>query len=38
MRLGCSASGVRDIHDHPYFRTIDWEQLAVKNVSARRHL
>lgn len=31
-RLGCSSSGERDVKDHPYYRTIDWDELAKKNV------
>ncbi|XP_070207266.1 protein kinase C iota type-like [Littorina saxatilis] len=33
-RLGCHAdSGFSDIRSHPFFRTIDWEQLEQKQIS-----
>ncbi|KAL9180249.1 hypothetical protein ACHAXT_008219 [Thalassiosira profunda] len=31
-RLGSFARGDKDIKSHPFFETIDWENLAMKNV------
>ena len=31
-RLGCRAGGIKDIKDHPFFKSIDWEKLDRKGV------
>lgn len=31
-RLGCAASGKRDIMDHPFMRTIDWAKLERREI------
>ena len=31
-RLGCGANGERDLRDHPFFRTIDWDKLKALKV------
>lgn len=31
-RLGCAPTGKRDIMDHPFFRNMDWEKLARKEI------
>ena len=32
LRLGCGKHGARDIKNHPFFASIDWELLELKHV------
>jgi serine/threonine protein kinase len=32
-RIGCRAQGVLEIKSHPFFRSIDWDQLYMKEVT-----
>ncbi|KAM4014359.1 ribosomal protein S6 kinase alpha-5 [Anomaloglossus baeobatrachus] len=33
-RLGCGPTGCEEIRKHPFFQTLDWEDLAAKKVPA----
>nr|XP_002123049.3 ribosomal protein S6 kinase alpha-5 [Ciona intestinalis] len=33
-RLGCGTTGVKEIKEHPYYKSLDWEKVARKDVPA----
>ena len=33
-RLGCGPKGIKEIKDHPFFESIDWEKIVEKKVQA----
>ena len=32
-RIGCREGGIEELKSHPFFQTIDWEQLYLKEIN-----